>query len=624
MVHGGSIAVLLLFCLPLFIGLGNWDVGNDEAIYSYAVDRILETGDWLTPRSIPSDTPFLEKPPLKFWIVAAPIRAGLLPHNEFGLRFFDALCGAAAFAYVYALGLWLAGPLCGFTAVLLLFTVNPLLFEHGLRSNNMEAPLFLCYCGGLYHFSRWVEREREHDAAREPASDVASKITARRDRVRHAFAVAAYFTLGFMTKFVAALFLPLVCLVALAWRHDAWRIVRERWRDWLGPALLVVAVSLPWFVYETWQFGRLLWDVMFGAHVYTRFTSALDPGHLQPWNFYYVTIWKELTHAGSAWIVVAGTVTLAVAALAISKSERAWLSRLLLVWGVLPLALISIGTSKVFHYAYPFLPPLALGAGYAAALFFHALDDKAGTVISGFSRIPRAIRWSLIGAGAILFGVGMSVAIGGPLHWEIGNLRLLRASSIVWPIALGSALIALAGEGRWSLRMLLVLALTAVLPVSAYRATLARAMDVKHPLRTVRDCALAVKASGAEIGAGVYNAADLITGHEYFYYLRGLAPWTLEDHPRLDEVRRRVFVHGHQTPVVIARKDYELWTLKPAFTDTYGPPARIAPASLQPPDEAGSTGVAPHDNIVVLLPGPYRTCVPPAVLAGGRQVGENP
>ncbi len=148
--------VLLLFCFPLFLGLSRWDVGNDEAIYSYAVDRILETGEWLTPRSIPTDEPFLEKPPLKFWMVAAPIRVGLLPHDEFGLRFIDALCGAAAFVYVFLLGRWLAGPVCGAAAVLVLFTIDPLLFEHGLRSNNMEAPLFLSYCGGLFHFARWT------------------------------------------------------------------------------------------------------------------------------------------------------------------------------------------------------------------------------------------------------------------------------------------------------------------------------------------------------------------------------------------------------------------------------------------------------------------------------------
>ena len=87
--------VLVAFCLPLFVGLGTPDLGTDEAIYSFAVDRILETGDWLVPKSSPSETdPFLEKPPLKFWIVALPIKAGLLPHDEFGLRFVDAVAGS--------------------------------------------------------------------------------------------------------------------------------------------------------------------------------------------------------------------------------------------------------------------------------------------------------------------------------------------------------------------------------------------------------------------------------------------------------------------------------------------------------------------------------------------------
>jgi len=94
---------LVLFCLPLFFGLRSLDLETDEAIYSFAVDRILEDGQWLQPKSSPGETAvFLEKPPLKFWIVAAPIRAGLLPHDEFGLRFWDALMGAIAFAYVFA------------------------------------------------------------------------------------------------------------------------------------------------------------------------------------------------------------------------------------------------------------------------------------------------------------------------------------------------------------------------------------------------------------------------------------------------------------------------------------------------------------------------------------------
>ena len=147
-----------LFCLPLLRRSGpKPDLETDEAIYSFAVDRILEIGDWLEPKSSPSETDvFLEKPPLKFWMVAAPIKAGLLPHDEFGLRFSTPLFGGAAFVYVFAIGALLAGPVCGAVAVLLLFIHDPLLFAHGLRTNNMEASLVLSYCRGRVPLSPLV------------------------------------------------------------------------------------------------------------------------------------------------------------------------------------------------------------------------------------------------------------------------------------------------------------------------------------------------------------------------------------------------------------------------------------------------------------------------------------
>src|SRR5262245_25872087 len=145
------IAVVLLFVLPLMRGLREPDLDGDEAIYSYAVQRVLDTGDWLTPRSIPSDEPFLEKPPLKIWIVAGGIASGLLPRDERGLRFFDALFGGIAFLYVFAIARALGGTASAVVSVLVLFTMAPLVFNHGLRSNDMEASVFLCYCGGIFH-----------------------------------------------------------------------------------------------------------------------------------------------------------------------------------------------------------------------------------------------------------------------------------------------------------------------------------------------------------------------------------------------------------------------------------------------------------------------------------------
>ena len=61
------VAGLLLFGIPLFVGLGRTDLENDEAIYSYSVERMVALHDWLTPRAIydGADNPFLEKPPRK-------------------------------------------------------------------------------------------------------------------------------------------------------------------------------------------------------------------------------------------------------------------------------------------------------------------------------------------------------------------------------------------------------------------------------------------------------------------------------------------------------------------------------------------------------------------------------
>ena len=106
---------------------------------------------------------------------------------------------------MFLIGRRLVDPVCGVAAVFLLFIHSPLMFGHGLRSNVMEAALVLSYAGGIHHFLGWTESD--HPSSR---------------RV-HIFCVTGWFTLGFMTKFVAAGFLPVVIgLTALAvedWRR---------------------------------------------------------------------------------------------------------------------------------------------------------------------------------------------------------------------------------------------------------------------------------------------------------------------------------------------------------------------------------------------------------------------
>ncbi len=593
-------AIGLLFCLPLFVGLGGRDLENDEAIYAYAIDRVLETGDWLTPRSIPDDISFLEKPPLKFWMVAAPMRAGLVPRDEVGFRFVDALTGAAAFLYVFLLGRRLAGPLCGFIAVLVLFTQWQLVFVHGLRSNNMESALLLCYCGGVFHFARWVEG------------------VSVRVRSRDAIGVAAYFVLGFMTKFVAACFLPLVCLLALAWRTDGRHIASTRWREWITPTLVVAFATVPWFVYQTVESGLGLWRVMAGQHVLTRFTGALDPRHLRPWHFYFTEEWGELHRSGSHIIVAAGLCAMAFA----SWRGRPWLARLLIVWSVVPLLIISAGTSKLFHYAYPFLPPLALGAGFIAAA---SLQKIAGLLpgavrpcevphrlVEELRRIPQRWRRGAMVLGALAFCAGAWTAMTGGFEIEIGGVRILKSSSVVRTALAMVALWAAAGRAALAVRAALALAIIAVLPWHAYGLTLTYLHASNHPLRALRDCARSVQTLDRHAVSGVYNAATEMESHSYFYYLRTLGPWQAAGADRSSELLRRLVDPKAQTPVTMSEADYDTWRQGSGLSDVLHATGR------QP------SGVAPDPSLIILLPGPYEACVSPAVMAGGQPVGGNP
>jgi 4-amino-4-deoxy-L-arabinose transferase-like glycosyltransferase len=574
--------VIAAFCLPLFIGLGRTDVENDEGIYSFAVDQILANGDWLNPRASPQDDlVFLEKPPLKFWIVAAPIRLGLLPLNEFGLRFWDALFAAVAFLYVFTIGQRLAGPLCGVIAVMVLFVYDPLLFEHGVRGNNMEGPLFLCYCGGIYHYIAWGTQEN-----------------ARR-RFRHIVGVSLYFFLGFMTKFVAALFLPVTLGAASLVLPVTRRRLRADLPRWFVGAAIVLGLSAPWFIYQQIHVGNALWGTMFGIHVFMRFTSSVDPSHVHAWSYYYAVVFGELTHTGTVWLAVCGTVLL----LWTAWRQRSVEAVTVLVWMLLPLALMSIGTSKLHHYAYPFVPPLALAAGFAPAWLFRVGRDRVEALMQrvhaflGRSRpLSGAISKILLGLAFVALGVAVATFMLGNLNWRIAGVQILRNSHVVRPLILALVLATLGGHGVAAARLLFPTALLLlVLPGNAYEDTFRHLQLEAHPLRSVSECGATVRRAELSAGRqapGVYSIGEHRWFlHSYYYYLHRLGGWERTDTADPVALERALFEPGHQRPVMIDDASYR------AFKADHGDALRAVP-------------VVPLREVLLLMPGPYAVCGP--------------
>jgi len=588
--------VLALFCLPLFIGLGRGDLFGDEGIYSFGVDRILESGDWLAPKVSPfEDRPFLEKPPLKFWIVAAPIRLGLLPHNEFGLRFWDALFGGISFLYVFALGCRLAGPVCGAVAVLTLFAHGPLIFDHGLRSNNMEAALLLCYCGGVYHFIAWTTAER-------------------RSRARlHAVAVGLYFVLGFMTKFVAAVFLPVVLASSALLVRDYRAKLRRDWLLWASVKLVVVSLCAPWFVYAHHRFGRDLWQTMFTAHIVERFTASLDPEHLHPWYYYAVSIYRALSNSDAVVIVALGLGFLAV--LAVRRPARPE-HLVILSWLVLPIVLISFGTSKLYHYAYPYVPPLALAAGYAASLLLMLAPAPTERILQRWNS-EDASRWSLtrairrrpavrvvllaIAAIGILFSI--TSVLYGVVRLDLPGGLMFRSRGLFRPLAVALVCGVLASSRLATARVVVPLVVASLLPLPGYRETLARLTEGAPVMSAATDCLQRVEreVAGSALPGIYLDIPDAAFGqHVMNYYFRRLRPWTRAETPspaRLGPYLRDVTL---QRPILVWQPTYREFR-ESAGPDSLGPAVSTgSPASL--------ATVRLPDDILLLLPGPYAVC----------------
>jgi len=581
----GLTLVVGLFALPLFARLDEPELSNDEAIYSYAVDRILDTGHWLTPRAITTDASFLEKPPLKFWITAGAMRAGVLPRSDAGMRGVDALFGAVAFVYVYLIGYRLAGPMCGVVAALVLFTFGSLVFEHGLRSNNMEAAVFLCYCGGIFHFTRWMDVP-----------------TGRASR-RHAIALAACFVLGFMTKFVAALFLPLVCALALVWRPDGRAALRARGRDLALAAGIVLAATAPWFVYESWQFGAAFWRTIFGVHVFQRFTTGVDAAHLQPWSYYLTATWEQARLAGSALLIVAGLARLAVAGL----RGESWLARVVLLWAVVPMAAISMGTSKLVHYAFPFWPPIALGAGLVFAWALQTARHVSARPVG------RRVRATVLTLALVMLAIGLWTVVVGPIRIDAGGAALYQNSSFLRPALVALVLAWLASQPRTLAELGVAFVLALLLPLHGYLDRIHRIGEVEHPVRAARDCINRVEQDGALGDRGVVDVAGEAHDNRYFYYLGRTGPWVTVP-PAIDSVAPYITEPARQAPILVGRAGYASLVA----TLVSSPAARAAEDTVR--DALTSGAVAFDVNLGVLLPGAFRSCAAPILAAGGQAI----
>ncbi|MGH9672421.1 MAG: ArnT family glycosyltransferase [Bryobacteraceae bacterium] len=378
---------LLVVLIASLVFLGNTltpSLMDDvDAVQAQIARNMLESGDWVTARL--NGVPYLEKAPLKYWMIAASF--AVFGVRDWAARLPLALSAVALCWLVARIGAWAFSPRAGLYAGLVLATsAGMFLFTRILIP---DVVLTLAITLAMWSLLRALEEDRR----RWPALFWGSM------------------GVGFLLKGLIAMLFPLgvsVLYLVAARRTSEWRRLRP-----LAGVTLVAAIALPWVVLATLrnppyfdftlrsepgQYRGFFWFFFFNEHL-LRFLNLRHPRD-------YNTVPRLLFWAlHLVWLFPWSAYFPAMARLRFRGDDRAARLRLLaLCWCGFILLFFTFSTTQEY-YSMPCYPALALLLG-------SAIDSGGAWVRRGARAIGVIAAVLAVGLGAILWMVHDTAAPG--------------------------------------------------------------------------------------------------------------------------------------------------------------------------------------------------------------------
>jgi len=154
-----------------------------------------------------------------------------------------------------------------------------------------------------------------------------------------------------------------------------------------------------------------------------------------------------------------------------------------------------------------------------------------------------------------------------------------------------------------------------VLPISAYRTTVAASRQPDHVLGNARACLSPIAQRVVDAGGEapvVWVEAEGIT-HRFNYYLRGLGSWQQRPIASDTTVATHLFEPGSYGPVLITAARYLDFKAKfaadaPGMLDRTARHASISVEALTESFRQTELSLIEYEGAVILLPGPYSVC----------------
>ena len=388
--------ILLAAYFLYFSGLaGVGLLSVDEPRYAWIGRAMAESGDWISPRLY--SEPWLEKPPLLYWLIAAGWKLGF--RDEMAARF-----PIAVSALLFLAVFWWS-----------------LLREFGEEVAG-RATAILSTAGGWLLYS--------HVAV----TDIPLAATFGSAML---FAWRGQLLLAGLAMGLAVLakgLVPVALGLPVLWWH------RRRLGALILPVALMLAVAAPWYILCYQRHGRALIDELIVRHHFARFFDAkAQVLHPQPVWFYLPVLiglllpWSPLFAA--------------------LRPRRLWVekepARFFLVWLAFGFAVFSASAGKLPGYLLPLLPPAAallalaltdsayprlwLSAVIAvAAALYAAPNEKLLAAVIDSDGSPFFTNWGWVGLTAgLLFGLLLAAK---SFLRAYATVALLMASLLVWAV----------------------------------------------------------------------------------------------------------------------------------------------------------------------------------------------
>jgi 4-amino-4-deoxy-L-arabinose transferase-like glycosyltransferase len=326
-----GLAVVLALSVPLiFVGLGLPLLDPDEGLYADIAWRMLTDGDWVVPRF--NGFPYLEKPPLYFWV--AGLALALTGPSEWALRLGSALPAVGSVVLVWGVGRALYGSLAGVLGgVALASTAGYALY---VRKASTDFLFVFCLALALYGFVRDAER---------PALGW-----------RRFLLLYLGMALGVLAKGLMGVVFPaLIVGIGLAWV----RRLSVRDLNWHRGAVLFGLVALPWHVLVAWRHPELFWFYLVDNQLLRFLNLRLFIDYDVPVSTLGLLV------ASFLWVFPWSVFVLARPA-ADPAPAAPW-RPLLPIWIAVVLLFFAASRSKLEYYLLPAFPPVAALVGAAWA-----------------------------------------------------------------------------------------------------------------------------------------------------------------------------------------------------------------------------------------------------------------